>query len=78
MKGMAQTMVKVTVYEFEAWNEFEDANQIAPRMATAEAIVAVGGQVIEGSEREIESSLLDDNGFADPTIRPLDVTDGGS
>jgi hypothetical protein len=64
-------MSKVKVYKFEVWNQATGMNKVALRMATRECIAMARGRIIEGTEREINSSLLNENGQADISIQPI-------
>jgi hypothetical protein len=67
--------MKVKVYRFETYNPEKDSMSKSNRWATREAIDWVRGHALEGTEREIESSLLGrevsgmtDRGYRDPDM----------
>jgi hypothetical protein len=63
-------MSKVKIYKFKVWDNDAGENKIAPRMATREFVAKARGEVMEGTEREIDSSLLDENMQAPINIQP--------
>ena len=54
----------VNVHKFEMWNHAQGIMVISDYAATREAIAGFQGVVIANSEREVDSSLLDDLGRA--------------
>jgi hypothetical protein len=63
-------MSKTEVFQFEAWDQAAGATKTAAHMATREFIQMAKGAIIEGSGREIDSSLIDGNGKADISVQP--------
>ena len=56
-------MANVTVYRYKSYDVSTDKNNVRPLRATRAAIEEIRGEIIEDSAEEIESSLLDGNGF---------------
>jgi len=65
-------MGMTTIYRFKKYNINTDENKIRPLRATREAIENLQGEIIEESAEEIDSGLLDDNGF----LRDAVIADG--
>ena len=64
-------MGKVKVYQFKVWDQTKGEGVIAPRMGTRQCVDMAKGKIIIGTEREIDSSMIDGNGQADIKIQPL-------
>ena len=62
----------VTIYRFRKYDVTTDENKVRPLRATREAIENLKGEIIEESAEEIDSSLLDGNGF----LRDAMIEDG--
>lgn len=56
-------MNKVKVYDATGWNHVEGENQRLKRPGTREAINKIKAAVIEETEREVDATQLDGNGF---------------
>jgi hypothetical protein len=63
-------MAKVKVYKFKNYDINKDESPVAARMATRKFIQMARGQIIEGTVREIDASLLDGNGQAPIDFQP--------
>jgi len=64
-------MNKVTVFQFSVWDQAARQDRIAPHMATRAFIKMAGGTMIEGSEMEIDPSLVDATGQAHISVQPV-------
>jgi hypothetical protein len=64
-------MDNVKVYKFKIWDQFAARHRVAYRMATLKFIEMAKGVIIEGTEREIDRSLLNVNEQAPINIQPL-------
>jgi hypothetical protein len=53
------------------WDQTKGEGVIAPRMGTRQCVDMAKGKIIAGTEREIDSSMVDGNGQADIKIQPL-------
>jgi hypothetical protein len=56
-------MAHTTVYRYRWWDTSNDSNDIRPVRGTREAIERISGEIIEESAEEVDTSLLDGNGF---------------
>ena len=63
-------MSKIKVYKFKVWDQKEGENRIAPRMGTPQFIKMSGGTIIDGTETEIDASMVDGNGQANISVQP--------
>ncbi len=63
-------MATVVVVQVRKWNAAASGPDPGNRMV-ALALVPPGYGRVAGSEREIDASLLDDNGFAPEEVQPL-------
>jgi hypothetical protein len=63
-------MNKIEVFQFEVRDHATGATKIAAHMATRDFIKTAKGAIVEGSGREVESSLVDENGKADIRVQP--------
>jgi hypothetical protein len=64
-------MNKVKVYKFRKYDASRDKHTLAPRMATRQFIEMARGEIIANTEREIDGSLIDENGQAEIKIQPM-------
>jgi hypothetical protein len=62
-------MTKLKVYQYKMWDHVAGENKISPRMATRQFIEMAGGQIVS-TEREVDSSMVDNIGQADIDIQP--------
>lgn len=58
------------VYQFKKYDPTTNKNLVAPRMATRHFIKMARGEIIESTERKIDSSLVNGNGQANIDIKP--------
>jgi hypothetical protein len=63
-------MSKTEVFEFTVWDHQSGAAKVAAHMATKRFIEMAKGAIVEGSGREIDNSLVDENGKADISVQP--------
>lgn len=56
-------MAKITVYHYRIFDSHAGAWIVARRPATRRAIDAAGGQILEGTEREVDIESLSDDGI---------------
>ena len=64
-------MSNVKVYKFKIWHHFLGKNRVSPHMATRKFIEMAHGEIVEGTEREIDRSLLNVNEQAPINIQPV-------
>jgi hypothetical protein len=58
----------VKVYRFRKYDILAGENKTPPMRGTCEAIERIKGNIIEDSAEEIDSALLDGNGFVQDTL----------
>ena len=63
-------MNKTEVFQFTVWDHQAGSAKVAAHMATRGFIEMAKGTIVEGSRREIDSSLVDENGKADISVQP--------
>lgn len=64
-------MSKVKVYRFRMYNISSDENVVSTRMATAAYIELIGAELLQGTDTEIESSLLmEGEGYTKKNFNP--------
>lgn len=63
-------MSKTEVFQFTVWDHRSGATKVAAHMATRGFIKMAKGTIVEGSRREIDSSLVDQDGKADISVQP--------
>ena len=64
-------MATVKIYRFRTWDSHGDQIKEARRWGTREAILgAIGGQIIEGSEFEVDESQVDGDGLTPINVDP--------
>jgi hypothetical protein len=63
-------MSKTEVYQFEVRDHAAGTTKLAAHMGTREFIKTAKGTIVEGSGREVDNSLVDENGKADISVQP--------
>jgi hypothetical protein len=63
-------MSKTEVFQFTVWDHQAGSAKLVAHMATRRFIDMAKGTIVEGSRREIDSSLVDENGKADIGVQP--------
>ena len=58
--------MKVRVYHFRWWDASADRRRFPHRKSTADRIHECHGEIIDGSEEEVDESALDEHGRYDP------------
>jgi hypothetical protein len=65
-----RVMSKTEVFQFTVRDHHADSPKVGAHMATRRFIEMAKGTVVEGSRREIDSSLVDKDGKADISVQP--------
>lgn len=63
-------MTKTEVFQFTVLDHQAGSPKLAAHMATRRFIEMAKGTIVEGSRREIDGSLVDENGKADISVQP--------
>lgn len=63
-------MSKAEIFQFAVWDHQAGSTKVAAHLATRRFIEMARGTIVEGSRREIDSSLVDENGKADSSVQP--------
>jgi hypothetical protein len=58
------------VYRFRMYVIKDDESLTSRRWATREAIKRIGGEVLEGTETEVDASVLDSDGMTERDFDP--------
>ena len=61
--------MKVRVYHFRWWDASADRWRFPHRKSTADRIHESHGEIIDGSEEEVDESALDEHGRYDPRAK---------
>ena len=56
----------VTVHYFKKWHQQQGEYIVQPRKSPADRIQEIGGQIIPGTDEEVDESALDSEGRYDP------------
>ena len=59
-------MAEISVYYFTGWDQMHGDNLRSERPATLDAIGVRGGTALPETERRVDTSQLDGNGFLKP------------
>jgi len=60
----------VKIYRFRTWDSHADQIRESRRWGTRNSIQAIGGQVIEDSEVEVDESAIDGDGLTEMNFNP--------
>ena len=63
-------MSRMEVFQFTVWDHQAGSTKVAAHMATRRFIEMAKGIIVEGSRREVDGSLVDENGKADVSVQP--------